>query len=70
MSDGYEITVGRVLTLERSRPERITFQAGQVWALQIDADGIRANPEVPINDTAKAVFEALKPMLANFIKGE
>ena len=44
-------------------PNAITFMAGETWALRITRDGIESNPDVPTDEGAKALFEALKPYI-------
>lgn len=44
-------------------PTVINFMCGSTWALRIDQNGITSNPDVPTDDGAKAIFEALKSYL-------
>ncbi len=45
-----------------------TLAVNNVWALRIDKNGITSNPDVPVDDGAKAIFEALKPYLLSLNK--
>jgi hypothetical protein len=45
------------------RPKSITFQCGDTWALKITKDGITSNPDVPIDDGAKAMIAELGPYI-------
>lgn len=44
-------------------PQTIIFYAGDKEALRITKDGITANPEVPVDEAAAAIFKALEPYI-------
>ena len=43
--------------------QSITFRVGETWAIRVTRDGIVSNPDVSVDDGAKAIFEALKPYI-------
>lgn len=55
-----DVAESRTVTLTRAEPTAIVFHVGDNWGLRLDKDGIRANPDIPIDETATAVMEALK----------
>ena len=63
MSDQYTIAGGELVKLT-PHPHEITFMVdGGEWAIRITKDGVVSNPNVNVDDGAKAIFEALKPYL-------
>jgi len=46
----------------------ITFQYNDTWALKITTDGIVSNPDVPTDEGAKAMLEALSPYIRDLVK--
>ncbi len=60
----YLIEDGATFTLSKPVTTSIVFQVdGGEWAIRITKDGIESNPNVSIDDGARAIFEALKPYL-------
>jgi hypothetical protein len=57
------IPADRFMSVGTVQPQSITFRVGDTWALKITKDGIEGNPDVPADDAAKAILEALKPYL-------
>ncbi len=53
----------RGVTAADARPTLIQFDLRGVWVLRITLDGVESNPEVLVDDGAKAIFDALKPYL-------
>ena len=44
-------------------PDAITFNTKDTWAMRIKGRKIEVNPDVEVTEAAKAVFDALAPML-------
>lgn len=53
------------IKIEPHSANSITFQVGDTWAIKVTRSGITSNPDVPTDDGAKAIFEALKPYILN-----
>ena len=62
--DKNEYTVASDSVLTYQQPLNITFQipSGE-WVMRITKDGVETNPNVSVDDGARAIFEALKPYL-------
>lgn len=43
-----------------SGPISIEFNVGGTWAIRITKDGVASNPEVSVDDGAKAILAALE----------
>jgi len=54
---------------EFPKARSITFVAGDTWALKITLDGIISNPDVPIDEGAKAMIEAMQPYIRDLVRG-
>lgn len=57
-----------VLSVGDLQPESIVIAYGDTWAIKITKEGIVSNPDVPTDEGAKAVFEALEPYMRNLRK--
>ena len=63
MSEVFNFGSGESIELTPPQPSVLTFLAGDVWALRITKGGITGNPDVPVDDAARAILNALAPMI-------
>jgi len=65
-ASGFAVAHG--LGCEFPKARSITFQCNDTWALKITPDGIVSNPDVPTDEGAKAMLEALSPYIRDLVR--